>query len=106
MRPYVKPTLAILFSLFIMGCASSNPDTTADAAVNSNGAVNKEEQTVAARDPDQVRCKTYAETGSRIGKKVCKTNAQWEADARASREATQAIQRSASQVGNQVGEGG
>lgn len=103
MRKHIKPSLAILFSLFIVGCASSNPDTTADAAVSSDGAVNTEEQAVAARDPEKVRCKTYAETGSRIGKKVCKTNARWEEDARASREAAESIQRDALQAGVEGG---
>ncbi|QIB65496.1 hypothetical protein [Kineobactrum salinum] len=48
---------------------------------------------VAAADQEGMRCKTMIKTGTRLGTKVCKTEAQWRQDARDSREATEDIQR-------------
>ncbi len=42
----------------------------------------------AAKDPDAVRCRTIKEVSSRIPKRECKTNAEWE---RAAAEARQAM---------------
>lgn len=48
---------------------------------------------VAAADNENMRCKTIIKTGTRLGTKVCKTEAQWDRDARDSRDATESIQR-------------
>lgn len=49
---------------------------------------------MAAADSDNLRCKTIIKTGTRLGTKVCKSEAAWEQDARTSKEATEDIQRS------------
>ena len=40
-----------------------------------------------------MRCKTDIKTGTRISRKVCKTNREWEQEALDSRTTTEAIQR-------------
>ena len=76
--------LATLLGL-TAGCAGT--------ANNSGSPANQ----VAASGNENVRCKTVIKTGTRLGTKVCKTEAQWDADARSSREATEDIQRTSTQ---------
>ncbi len=40
-----------------------------------------------ARDPDSVRCRAIKELESRIPKRICKTNAEWERQEAEAREA-------------------
>lgn len=68
--------VAALFSL-VAGCAGSPPGGSELAAANT----------------ENLRCKTMIKTGTRLGTKVCKTNAEWDREARDSREATESIQR-------------
>lgn len=43
--------------------------------------------------PDHVTCRTVAKTGTRLGTKVCRTNADWAQSSRDGREAMEQIQR-------------
>ncbi len=70
--------------LFIAGCAS-DPSTHKQQQVA--------QEAVDRSDPNAVRCEKVTRTGTRIGEKVCKTNSQWDEEARASREATETAQR-------------
>ncbi len=83
---------------FLTACAgsSSGPQQVASA---SNAAED-------ADAPESVRCRTILQTGSRIGTKVCKTNARWEEEQRASREAVEKIQRGGAQTQTHAGAGG
>lgn len=62
------------------------------AGTGAPGSASQADQ-VAANSTENVRCKTIIKTGTRLGTKVCKSEAQWEQDARDSREATESIQR-------------
>jgi hypothetical protein len=66
------------------------------------------EQAVAANEEDLV-CERVTRTGSRIGRKVCMTQAQWDAAREGSRAASgsavEDIQRRATQVGAPPGGG-
>ncbi|WP_207796343.1 hypothetical protein [Pseudohalioglobus lutimaris] len=94
MMRFKNLTPALLFAALAAGCAS-NQDS--DTAASSTSAGAGAEQQVAMQadveDPNAIRCKRYAETGSRIGKKVCMTNAEWDRTAQESREAADRIQR-------------
>ena len=54
-------------------------------------------------DPDRIRCKTQAVTGSRLGVRICKTNRDWNAQHQDAREAMEHIQRRGTQVSNPQG---
>ena len=45
-------------------------------------------------DPDTVRCRSIKELGSRIPKRVCKTNQQWAQEREAARQAMEERNRS------------
>lgn len=81
----------LLVTVLATACAGNQNNTATAESVPAAG------QQVAAgedaRDPNAIRCKRYAETGSRIGKKVCMTNAEWDKAAADSREATERLQR-------------
>ncbi len=84
----------LALTALLAACAGSQ--TTADAnQVSSSGMepVTDLEETKPRLDPDAVRGKVYAKTGTRISSKVCKTNREWEQAARDSRKATEDIQR-------------
>jgi len=97
-----KKLIPAIFCASLATACSSNPENVAESASPT-----AETQQVAvqadARDPEAIRCKRYAETGSRIGKKVCMTNAEWDKTAEASREAVERIQRSSVQGGMEGG---
>jgi hypothetical protein len=66
--------LGLVFSL-ISGCAAGPAPT---AAAPSAAATPAEAAEVAKFDPDQVVCRVYDSTGSRVRKeKICKTRAEW-----------------------------
>lgn len=100
MNTPLKIATSAVFCILISACAS-NPDgdAAASTAAGSSAATPAPEQVAANdnEDPNAIRCKRYAETGSRLGKKVCKTNAQWDEAARNAKEATDTIQREALQ---------
>ena len=54
-------------------------------------------------DPDRIRCKTHAKTGSRLGTRICMTNRDWAEQQSNAREATEHIQRRSTVVGNPSG---
>lgn len=76
MKLQMTTIIAALF-LLTAGCAGS-PPATSELAAASTG---------------DLRCKTIIKTGTRLGTKVCKSEAEWERDARDSKEATENIQR-------------
>ena len=110
MNHRLKLATTAIFCTLVTACASNQGGeelaaNTADAStspVEEQVAVNDSDD---RDDPNAMRCKRYAETGSRIGKKVCKTNAQWEEAARAAKEATDTIQREALQGRGDLGGG-
>ncbi len=92
MRHTIRNAGALALAIWLAGCAGS-PDV---ADSSSQAAEADTASSVAANDtvdPNAIRCKTTTSTGSRIGKKVCRTNAEWEEIQRASREAAETIQR-------------
>ena len=91
MNPNKTLTLCLFVSVLATACAGNQSDTaTTESAPAAAQQVATQED---ARDPNAIRCKRYAETGSRIGKKVCMTNAEWDKSAADSREATERLQR-------------
>ncbi len=71
--------LAALFVALLGGCAST-----------------PEGETVASNsDPDRLICRKEESMGSRLPKRICKKNAEWERDAEASRQAVRTQQRGA-----------
>lgn len=76
-------TLLTAALLATAGCSSSG-GTASTASTSSQ---------VATSDGENLRCKTVVKTGTRLGTRVCKSEAQWEQEARTSREATENIQR-------------
>lgn len=72
-------TTVIIAALFLLtaGCAGSPPANSELAAANT----------------ENLRCKTIIKTGTRLGTKVCKSEAEWDRDARDSKEAIEDIQR-------------
>ncbi|MFV0478010.1 MAG: hypothetical protein ACK5ME_09265 [Parahaliea sp.] len=60
---------------------------------SSSSQKNHHVTTTSTDTSNTVRCETIIKTGSRIGTKICKTNAQWEQERRDSREATERVQR-------------
>ncbi|RLQ22157.1 hypothetical protein DWB85_09495 [Seongchinamella sediminis] len=96
---------AAIFCLVLAGCASNqgSNEVAADNAAESTAAAAEQVAVNDRDDPNAIRCKRYAQTGSRLGKKVCKTNAQWDELARAAKEATDTIQREALQGRGEVG---
>ncbi|MEP4145901.1 MAG: hypothetical protein ABJL54_01700 [Halioglobus sp.] len=96
MKVLTKAACALALTLVLGACASSGDKseatTAGEAASNSQVAVN-ENSSKERLDPDAMRCKTDIKTGTRISRKICKTNREWEQEALDSRSATEAIQR-------------
>ena len=75
------------------------------ACTSSGYSGNGEPQlTKASYDPDRIKCKTQAVTGSRLGTRICKTNRDWTAQSDDAREAAEHIQRRSTQVSNPQGD--
>ena len=91
----------MLQRLSLIGCLAVILPLTACTSTTDTGsaalATNSSEETVAAdkpaRDPNAIKCKSYSQTGSRISKKVCRKNAEWDEAARTAREAAETVQR-------------
>ena len=84
------------FTALLGACASSGDkaaDTSAVEAASTNQVAANESSSRPGLDPDAMRCKTDIKTGTRISRKVCKTNREWEQEALDSRTTTEAIQR-------------
>ncbi len=77
----------ILATLMLVGCSS----TEEKAAANNE---------VQVHEADEVTCKTVVKTGSRVGKKVCKTNRAWLETARRAQEYKEGITRKSGHVGS------
>lgn len=96
MKALTTAFCAVALTVLLGACASSG-DTTADNSVSEAATGNQVATTEGASkerlDPDAMRCKTDIKTGTRISRKVCKTNREWEQQALDSRTATEAIQR-------------
>jgi hypothetical protein len=54
-------------------------------------------------DPDRIRCKTQAKTGTRLGSRVCKTNSDWNQAQTDAQEAVDHIQRRGAITSNPSG---
>lgn len=90
-------SFALLGALaLLVGCASSanRNDPAADTAVASQDGDSHVEviETAAVPDSQKIRCITEAVTGSRIGQRVCRTEAEWERIRQASQDYTRAMQ--------------
>lgn len=68
----------------LTACSSTAPQQTAGTA-----------QQVASND--NLTCRNIIKTGTRLGTRVCKTDAQWEQESQDSRDATNAIQNNSAQ---------
>lgn len=92
--------LATACLAFLTACAGSSGSQQV-ASVDPASAASDD-----ADDPYRVRCETILQTGSRIGTKVCKTNARWEEERRTSREVVEKVQRGGAQTQTHAGAGG
>jgi hypothetical protein len=54
-------------------------------------------------DPDRIKCKTQAKTGSRLGTRICKTNRDWTEQQTDAQEAVDHIQRRGAITSNPSG---
>ena len=94
--------LLLITGLALAGCATAaEPERVADdsetvvvaAEAPAPVADSEAEPTTAELDPNETICRREAVAGSNFKRRVCATRAQWEATARASRDATETIQR-------------
>ncbi len=86
--------------LLVSGCAGHSGSSTSQAQTQAQA---QSQVAQSKDDPNAVHCENVIRTGSRIGKKVCKTNAQWEEERRVAKEATEAVQRGGAQTKTMVG---
>ncbi|GHA95698.1 hypothetical protein GCM10009069_18420 [Algimonas arctica] len=86
-------TACITVALFALSACATTETTTmmADASAVTTSA---ETTTKKAEVDDSLICKKTTVVGSKFNKRVCATQAQWDARAAADREATESIQRS------------
>jgi len=78
-----ESVVLLVLGLWLSGCAS-NPET----AVGAQNTTSKAEESVQPQQDEENKplasiepvkvCKNYAPTGSRIGKRVCRTQAAWD----------------------------
>ncbi|TQV74199.1 hypothetical protein FKG94_16460 [Exilibacterium tricleocarpae] len=90
----------ILASTFTLGACAGNtpaPETKTAAATAETSAA--EPKQAAAPKRSKRICKRMAPTGSRLGKKVCGTQEQWDRAARDSAEALRGVTRKSAQGG-------
>ena len=104
--------LSLAACALLAGCAGSEtrPPPPADSATAQQAKDAQAEAIAAAagdrrivkvvddsgRDPDAMRCKRIAKTGSRVEKKVCATNREWAMSERRGQEMTEDYQRNSS----------
>ena len=81
--------LAGALSLGLAACASTDGTST----TASSGSTAKQAKAEIGPGPDQLRCVSRAVTGSKFKKKICRTNAEWEAIRQAAQQNTGDAQR-------------
>ena len=92
----ILPALAALLSVLGAGVASAATDPSATPAPAATPAA-ASPSAAAKADPNQMICKTYEVTGSRLDtKKRCMTRADWDAERRASSDGLSTAQTNAS----------
>lgn len=84
--------LTALCVAFLSACASNQETVAEPADAATAGAAEQVAAVENERDPNAMKCKKYTPTGSRIGNRVCKTNAEWDEAARMGREVTDHVQ--------------
>ena len=88
-NPEIKYSLALIISVLLSaGCASTPAERDVDAEVFAAEVDRRLDS-----DPNKRTCRTIRPTGSRLGERICKSNAQWASIEAQSREAIGAIQR-------------
>lgn len=94
--------IACAAALLSAGCAStgSTSATPAKASATATAEAARPADAVgvqaASLEPNAIRCKRIAETGSRMKKKVCATNHEWEQSEQAAQQAAEEYQRGSS----------
>jgi hypothetical protein len=82
-------TVALIVSVLLSaGCASTAEEQDADAEQFAAEVDRRLDS-----DPNKRTCRTFRPTGSMLGERVCKSNAEWDAIEEESRAAIKAIQR-------------
>ena len=85
----IKWALALIVSVLLSaGCASTSAEQDADAEEFAAEVDRRLES-----DPNKRTCRTIRPTGSRLGERVCKTNAEWDTIEAESRAAIKTLQR-------------
>lgn len=85
------------------GAAAQDPQAaSAQPSAGADGSAGKVLEGV--KDPDEVRCKRMPVTGSRVGKMICHTNAEWAAMEKGAKQFMQDV--TGTPTGSPFGEGG
>ena len=90
-------TLCALGATLTMLAACSSTGTSQTAGTNSATPA----QAVASNE--NMTCRNIIKTGTRLGTRVCKTDAQWKQESMDSRDATNAIQNNSAQSAGPAG---
>ncbi len=93
MRHTIRNASLLALALAVAGCAGNPELTDSSSELGDNATASAASSTSNDVDPNAVKCRVTTPTGSRIGQKVCKTNAEWDAAAREARDAASTIQR-------------
>lgn len=75
----------------LAACSSTAPPQAASSANTG------EEMTQEIASTEQLICRNIIKTGTRLGTRVCKTEAQWQQESQGSRDAVNAIQNNSAQ---------
>lgn len=98
-------TTGAVAALALAGCATTNAPRTATATQTTEAAAPASVKTAIA-DPDAMECKKIAISGTRVKKKICKTNAEWEREREISQRSAGEFQRKGAQSGTKPVGGG
>ena len=93
MKRYLTVCAAGAALVMLAACSSTSPSATADASAPAQ----------AVASTDNLTCHTIIKTGTRLGTRVCKTDAQWKQESMDSRDATNAIQNNSAQSASPSG---
>lgn len=93
---------AIAFGALLCACSSSGTQPSAAAAPSAPAPAAQPAPAAETPAPetakvDRTVCKSVAPTGSRIARKTCRTQSQWDEMARAGREAAEMVKRRGAQ---------
>lgn len=95
-----KSSIAMITLLLLAGCTATPADRTATASGSSNDTTEASGQQVASAsqtentaDDDELICKNERVVGSRLPRRVCGTQRQWDAMRSGSQETTRDVQR-------------